>query len=138
MTCVRVPWSCDSESGTPVAVGLQSICVDKLQNRAWSRDSLPGLAFLEEAAAAHQERQEQRSGASTSQSRQGSAQAADSHGSAVERDVEIRAIWERDAWLRKGPRKVVMRVSGVKTVPVSLEDYVSDELRACASRCTAG
>ena len=121
-----------------MAVGLQSIYVDKLQNRAWSQGSLPGLAFLEEAAAAYQERQEQRSSASRSQPRQGSAQAADSHGSTVERDVEIRAIWERDAWLRKGQRKVVMRVNGVKTVPVSLVEYLSEELRVCARRCAAG
>ena len=121
-----------------MAAGLQSIYVDKLQNRAWSQASLPGLAFLEEAAAARQERQEQRSGASRSQPRQGSAQAADSHGGADERDVEIRAIWERDAWLRKGQRKVVLRVNTVKTVPVSLDDYLSDELRACARKCAAG
>ena len=125
------------KSGTPVAVGLQSVCVDKLQNRAWSRGSLPGLAFLEEAAAAHQERQEQRSSA-RSQPGQGSAEAADSHGSAVEKDVEIRAIWERDAWLRKGRRQVVMRVTAVKTAPVSLNDYLNDELRACARECAAG
>ena len=121
-----------------MAAGLQSIYVDKLQNRAWSQASLPGLAFLEEAAAAYQERQEQRSGTSRSQPRQGSAQAADSHGSAVERDVEIRAIWERYAWLRKGQRKVVMRMNTVKTVPVSLDDYLSDELRACARKSAAG
>ena len=133
MTCIRILWSCDSESGMPVAVGLQSICVDKLQNRAWSRDSLPGLAFLEEAAAAYQERQEQHSGTG----RQGSGLAAGSHGSAVE-SVEIRAIWERDAWLRKGPRKVVMRMNAVKTVPVSLDEYLSDELRTCARKCAAG
>ena len=131
--------ACCAESGKPVAEGLQSIYVDKLQNRAWSQGSLPGLAFLEEAAAAYQERQEQRSGASKldNQPRQGSAQAADSHGSAVERDVEVRAIWERDAWLRKGQRKVVMRMNTVKTVPVSLDVYLSNELRACARKCAA-
>ena len=133
MTCVRILWSSDSESGMLVAVGLQSTCVDKLQNRAWSRESLPGLAFLEEAAAAHQERQEQHSGTG----RQGSGQAAGSHGAAVE-SVEIRAIWERDAWLRKGPRKVVMRMNAVKAVPVSLDEYLSDELRTCARKCAAG
>ena len=106
--------------------------MDKLQNRAWSRRSLPGLAFLEEAAAAHQELKEQQSGAS-SQPRQG----AGSQGSAAE-TVDIRAIWERDAWLRKGQRKVVMRVNAVKTVPVRLDDYLSDELRACARKCVSG
>ena len=123
-----------------MAVGLQSIYTDKLQNRAWSQASLPGLAFLEEAAAAYQERQEQRSGGSRldSQPRQGNAQAAGSHGSAIEREVEIRAIWERDVWLRKGQRKVVMRMNNVKTVPVSLDDFLSNELRACARRCAAG
>ena len=133
MTCIRALWSCDSEGGMLVAAGLQSTCVDKLQNRAWSRASLPGLAFLEEAAAAYQERQEQHGGTG----RPGSGQAAGSHGRAVA-SVEIRAIWERDAWLRKGPRKVVMRITAVKTVPVSLDEFLSDELRTCARKCAAG
>ena len=129
-------WSCDIEGGKPASVGLRSIRVDKLQNRAWTADSLPGLAFLEEAAAAHQAHQEEQFGAA-SQPGQGSGQAADSRRDAME-IADVRAIWERDAWLQEGRRKVVMRVNSVRTVPVSLDNYLSDELRACARKCVAG
>ena len=95
--------------------------VDKLQNRAWNKASLPALAFLEEVAALYQQRAAAGRGRATPAA-SGSA-------------PDIQAIWERDWWLRKGRRVVDMRLNTVKMVPVRLDDYLTDELRALSRKC---
>ncbi len=107
--------------------------VDKLQNRAWSKASLPALAFLEAVAAGHQEQQQllQR-GAGGGCSSLGVPQTPPAHA------PEVRAVWEREAWLKRGQHRLVMRLNAVKMVPVRLEDYLSDDLRTLAKSCIAG
>lgn len=94
---------------------------------------MPALAFLEECAALRQ----QRSAVGSQMGDQLSnhlappgATAATSGGA-----PDVQAVWERDSWLRKGQRMVVMRLNGVKVVPVRLNDYLTDELRALARHC---
>ena len=99
--------------------------VDKLQNRAWNKASLPALAFLEEIAALLVQR-----AAAGSQHQEDGGAAAAPGGS-----PDIQAIWEREHWLRKGQRRVVMRLNGVKMVPVRLDDYLTEELRALTAKC---
>ncbi len=99
--------------------------VDKLQNRAWNKASLPALAFLEEVAALYQ----QRATTSSQQTADGAA------ATASDRAPDIQAVWERDWWLRKGQRTVVMRLNSVKMVPVRLDDYLTDELRTLSRKC---
>lgn len=99
--------------------------VDKLQNKAWNKASLPALAFLEEVAALHQ----QRAAAGSQPSEDGGAARA------REGCLDIQAVWERDDWLRKGQRRVVMRLNSVKMVPVRLDEYLTEDLRALAAKC---
>ena len=120
--------------------GLRVVRVDKLQNRAWSKASLPALAFLEEVAAGHQEQQQQRAATGMKQ-RQGTGDACiapDMPRTLSGHAPEIRAIWEREAWLKRGQRRLVMRLNTVKMVPVRLDDYLSGDLRALARKCVAG
>ena len=101
--------------------------MDKLQNRAWDKASLSALAFLEEVAALHQQHARADS-QQTNDNAQDAAQAA-------RKAPDIRAVWERDWWLKNGQRRVVMRLNNVKVVPVRLDDYMTDELRTCARNC---
>ena len=103
--------------------------VDKLQNRAWNKASLPALAFLEEVAALYQ----QYATAGIQDVPDNAAATITSAGTAP----DIQAIWEREWWLKKGHRRVVMRLNNVKTVPVRLDDYLSEELHTLASKCLA-
>lgn len=118
-----------------LCAGLQSVRVDKLQNRAWSKASLPALAFLEEVAAQQQLQQQQEDDSANSQ--QGEEGTCTERGQRGAR-VDIRAIWEREWWLRKGQRKVLMRLNSVKVAPVKLDDYLTEELLACTRKCTSG
>ena len=120
--------------------GLRVVRVDKLQNRAWSKASLPVLAFLEEVAAGHQEQQQQ-TAAPGMQQLQGTYDvciAPDIPQTVRRNGPEVRAIWEREAWLKRGQRRLVMRINTVKMVPVRLDDYLSDDLRTLARKCVAG
>ena len=112
------------------SAGLRSVRVDKLQNRAWNKASLPAVAFLEEVAALYQ----QRATAGIQDVPDNAAAASTTAGTAP----DIQAIWEREWWLRKGQRRVVMRLNTVKTVPVRLDDYLTEELRTLARKCLAG
>ena len=103
--------------------------MDKLQNRAWNKASLPALAFLEEVAALYQ----QRGTAGIQDVPDNAAATITTVGTAP----EVHAIWEREWWLRKGQRRVVMRLNNVKTVPVRLDDYLTEELRTLARKCLA-
>ena len=114
--------------------------VDKLQNRAWSKASFPALAFLEEVAAVHQEK-EQQTAAPDMQQLQGRDDVciAPHMPQPLPRHApEVRAIWEREAWLKRGQGRLVMRLNTVKMVPVRLDDYLSDDLRVLARKCVAG
>ena len=110
-----------------LCAGLQRVRVDKLQNRAWEKASLCALAFLEEVAALHQQHAK-----ADSQQTNGNAQDT---AQAACKAPDIQAVWERDWWLKKGQRRVVMRLNNVKMVPVRLDDYITDELRTCARKC---
>lgn len=114
--------------------------VDKLQNRAWSKASLPALAFLEEVAAGQQEQQQQTAAPGMQQLQGGDDACIAPHmpQTLPRHAPEVRAIWEREAWLKRGQRRLVMRLNAVKMVPVRLDDYLSDDLRALARKCVAG